>query len=99
MPRGRRGRPRRFSMSASTIDGPAELAVPGTHDFVLGLLRRFVEPPGRALDLGAGTGAFANRLTQWGFDCLAVDADRGLYQGAARFCHADLDDCAFASRL
>lgn len=68
-----------------------ELAVPGTHDFVLALVCHHVSPPGRILDLGAGTGALAERLHALGFDLLAVDNDDDLYVASTPFRHVDLN--------
>jgi len=47
---------------------------PGLHDFLAQkVLPRYVTPGGRAVDLGAGSGALAVRLRSMGLDVLAVD--------------------------
>jgi len=48
----------------------------GLHEFVVGdVLPAFLKPGARALDLGAGSGAFATRLQSAGCDVMAVDRD------------------------
>ncbi|MGH9687632.1 MAG: class I SAM-dependent methyltransferase [Candidatus Acidiferrales bacterium] len=49
-------------------------ALPGTHELVVAAALRHVAPGGRALDLGAGTGALAERLQVAGFRVTAADA-------------------------
>lgn len=48
-------------------------AIPGTHELVVEIALRFVAPGGRALDLGAGSGALAERLKNAGFQVMAAD--------------------------
>jgi SAM-dependent methyltransferase len=63
------------------------------------MLRRYLRPPARVIDLGAGEGAFTARLVRDGFTVVPVDVD------ASRFCVsgiplevADLNE-PFADRL
>lgn len=68
-----------------------ERTVPGLHDHVY---RHVVPLPGgggRALDLGAGSGAFATRLRAGGYDVLAVDRSDGAAGAGVPFAAADLD--------
>ncbi len=46
-----------------------------THDLCWGLCRQFIESPAKALDLGAGHGAFSRRLLDAGYDVTACDFD------------------------
>jgi SAM-dependent methyltransferase len=43
-----------------------------------------LEPGGRVLDAGCGTGRVAARLAELGFDCVAVDADASMLAVARR---------------
>jgi SAM-dependent methyltransferase len=49
-------------------------AVPGTHEMVIASALRHAPSGGRALDLGAGSGALAERLQAAGFRVTAADA-------------------------
>lgn len=53
----------------------AEKAKPGLHNAAFEVLRRFCPPPGRVLDLGAGTGSWTCRLTGTGYTVTPVDRD------------------------
>jgi protein-L-isoaspartate O-methyltransferase len=44
-------------------------------------------PPGRVLDIGAGTGRDAAWLVSLGFDVVAVEPVTGLLQAGYRLCH------------
>jgi SAM-dependent methyltransferase len=59
----------------SLAPGLAEKAPPGLHAAAFEVLGRFARSGGRVLDLGAGTGAWANRLMQHGYAVTAVDRD------------------------
>lgn len=48
----------------------------GTHEAVLGLVRRFLPEPGVVADLAAGEGAFSVRLRDLGHRVEAIDASR-----------------------
>ena len=56
----------------------SELAAFGLHERVLAIIRDL--PRGTALDLGAGEGAFAQRLHALGYDVVACDVDADLYK-------------------
>jgi 2-polyprenyl-3-methyl-5-hydroxy-6-metoxy-1,4-benzoquinol methylase len=58
----------------------SELAAFGLHERILGIVSSL--PKGRALDLGAGDGAFAQRLHALGYDAVACDIDAGLYKAS-----------------
>ncbi len=73
-------------------------ALPGTHELVVDLARRYTRPPGLALDLGAGSGALAERLQAFGFDVWAVDITDGP-KGKLRFIQLDLNDSQFHLKL
>jgi SAM-dependent methyltransferase len=51
----------------------AERTVEGLHDFVAETLARYAPIPGTAIDLGAGSGAFASRLAALGWDVTCVE--------------------------
>jgi 2-polyprenyl-3-methyl-5-hydroxy-6-metoxy-1,4-benzoquinol methylase len=72
-----------------------ERATPGLHDRAESLLSSF--PPGRALDLGAGTGAFAERLRSQGWEVVASDLLPEGYRGSSPFVSADLDQPGWES--
>ena len=57
-------------------DELVERAIPGLHDSVFVLLKRLAPVPREVLDLGAGTGAWAARLTSAGYRVTAVDVDQ-----------------------
>jgi SAM-dependent methyltransferase len=77
-----------------------ERATPGLHDFLCThILPRYVRPGGRAVDLGAGSGALAVRLRKMGMDVLAVDMDEAVFQADVPFLQLDLNEEGFARRL
>jgi SAM-dependent methyltransferase len=91
-PRG--GRP---PSSEAPLD---ELAVPGLHRHLATTVVPAAAPQGRrAVDLGAGSGAFATRLLDAGFDVLACDADPEAFRARVPFRRVDLDDARFADAL
>jgi 2-polyprenyl-3-methyl-5-hydroxy-6-metoxy-1,4-benzoquinol methylase len=49
--------------------------LPGTHEQASTLLKRHLPPPARVLDLGGGTGAFASRLRDEGYEVTLADLD------------------------
>ncbi|MGI8984560.1 MAG: class I SAM-dependent methyltransferase, partial [Acidimicrobiales bacterium] len=70
-----------------------EMTLPGLHDF---LAREIVPPRGagggrRAIDLGGGSGAWATRLTEAGYETVAVDRNADAFRGDGRFIAADLN--------
>lgn len=76
--------------SVSTL---AEIATPGLHEEVYSHLQSILEfPEGPVLDLGAGTGAWSDRLLQHGWKPVeALDQNPMQFRGNARFVQGDLD--------
>jgi SAM-dependent methyltransferase len=78
----------------------ATYAPPGLHDFVMEhVLPRFFCPGERAVDLGAGTGAFAVRLRDVGWDVLAADIYVDGFAADVPVVQVDLNRPDFASQL
>lgn len=72
----------------------------GLHDYVMEhVLPRFVRPCGRAVDLGAGTGAFALRLREAGWDVLAADIYAEGFEGNVPLAQVNFNQPDFASQL
>lgn len=71
-----------------------ERTTPGLHDRLVTLLPPVAPPANRALDLGAGTGAFARRLAMLGWRVEAADADADVFAASIRFHRVDLDGAA-----
>ncbi len=69
----------------------AELAYPGLHEQVIGIVPRPFGN-GKAIDLGAGTGAFAERLAGLGWNAEAADVSPGPYLASIPFRQLDLND-------
>jgi 2-polyprenyl-3-methyl-5-hydroxy-6-metoxy-1,4-benzoquinol methylase len=65
-------------MSAPLVERTA----PGLHQHVMPLLLRIAPPPATVLDLGAGTGAWAERLVEYGYLATAVERDRSSFAAA-----------------
>lgn len=76
-----------------------ERAAPGLHDAVSVVLRDLNQTPGRACDLGCGSGAWAQRLLVCGYEVTACDLDETQYRGDAHFVKTDLNDPRFAHEL
>jgi len=77
-----------------------ERTVGGLHDFLLErVLPQYARPGGRAIDLGAGSGALAVQLQSFGLDVLACDLDREGYRAPSKFVGLDLNDVAFGTTL
>lgn len=76
----------------------AERTVPGLHDFVFASVIEGMER-GKVLDLGAGTGAFAQRLAGAGFDVTAVDRDGIGFEADVDFRTVDLGVAGWESEL
>jgi 2-polyprenyl-3-methyl-5-hydroxy-6-metoxy-1,4-benzoquinol methylase len=53
----------------------------------------------KAVDLGAWSGAFAVQLKNAGYDVLAVDRDKGMYEADLPFTATDLNDPDFACKI
>lgn len=77
-----------------------ERTLPGLHDFLAArVLPVFASRPGRCIDLGAGTGAFASRLQSWGWDVTAVERDTAGFEAELPVEAADLDEGGLAERF
>ena len=76
-----------------TIEGGLEeRTIPGLHEALFHLLVRLRRAPASVLDLGAGTGAWANRLVAAGYKVTALErADCG-YAGSAPLVEGDLNE-------
>lgn len=72
----------------------------GLHEFVgEKVLARYARPGVRAIDLGAGPGAMAERLQHFGCEVLAVDRSAEEYEFTAPHSVLDLDLGDFATKL
>ena len=69
-------------------------ALPGTHERVIETALRFVVTGASALDLGAGSGALAERLQAAGFKVTAVDIGN-YFELGTEFVQLDLNDPNF----
>jgi len=77
-----------------------EKTIAGLHDFVIKeALQPFSPSGGRAIDLGAGSGALALRLRSLGWDVQAADINASQYQADVPFVRVDLNEPDFAARL
>jgi SAM-dependent methyltransferase len=73
-------------------------AIPGTHELVVETALRYVSPGGRALDLGAGSGALAERLQKAGFRVTAADLGNS-FELDTPFVQLDFNDPEFDRKL
>ena len=72
----------------------------GLHDFVVSeVLKPFVQPGKRAVDLGAGPGAMTQALETLGYDVIAADKFKEGYQARPRHIEIDFDQPDFASQI
>ncbi len=73
-----------------------EHTISGLHDFLDPMLKRYAIPGGRAIDLGAGSGALAVRLRDLGYDAIAVDVNAERYKADIPFIQMNLNnlDCS-----
>ena len=69
-------------------------AVPGTHELVVATALRHTPHGGRALDLGAGSGALTERLQGAGFHVTAADVTN-YFELDSEFLQIDLNDPTF----
>ena len=77
-----------------------ERTIGGLHDFLMTtVLPRYAIRRGRAVDLGAGSGALAVRLRELDFDVLAVDVNAERFRADVPFVQLDLDQLDFVSPL
>ena len=70
----------------------AERTSPGLHAVVFETLTRLRPAPARVLDLGAGTGAWANRLLEAGYEVTALERPNGGYAGSAPLVLGNLNE-------
>jgi SAM-dependent methyltransferase len=68
-----------------------ERAIPGLHEAAFATLYRQRPPPASVIDLGAGSGAWANRLSKSGYSVTAVERDGKQYRGSAPLVIANLN--------
>ena len=73
--------------------------IPGTHDLVAEYASRNLPKGGRALDLGAWSGALAERLQGAGFEVLAADIDDRAFRARVQFLPLDLNQMDFYRRV
>jgi 2-polyprenyl-3-methyl-5-hydroxy-6-metoxy-1,4-benzoquinol methylase len=69
------------------------------HDEIAATVTSLVGSPALILDYGAGEGALSERLTDLGFDVLAVDIDREHYRAAAPIEQLDFNDGAAVAQF
>jgi 2-polyprenyl-3-methyl-5-hydroxy-6-metoxy-1,4-benzoquinol methylase len=73
-------------------------ALPGTHERVVETALRYATPGVRALDLGAGSGALAERLLTVGFQVISADISN-CFELETEFVEIDFNDPKFDERL
>jgi len=73
-------------------------ALPGTHELIVETALRYVSPSGRALELGAGSGALTERIQAAGFQVTAADI-KNYFELNSEFVELDFDDPSFDRRL
>jgi SAM-dependent methyltransferase len=77
-----------------------ERTIAGLHDFVWeSVLVPYCRAGGRAVDLGAGSGALAVRLRRLGLDVVAADRNPEGYKADVPFVRLDLNDPEFPRKL
>lgn len=76
-----------------------ERAIPGLHEFILEYAIRNVKTQGRVLDLGAWSGAMAERLKNAGFQMVAADVQKEAFKAPVEFVQVDLNEPDFHKRL
>lgn len=85
-------RPARLPPVSEAMSLP-EITIAGMHEAVIDPFLAHVRPPARVVDLGAGAGAWADRLVKVGFEVVGVDRARDRFGCAnAKFVAADLND-------
>jgi SAM-dependent methyltransferase len=73
-----------------------ERTISGLHDFLGPILKRYAIPGGRAIDLGAGSGALAVRLRDLGYEVIALDMNSEKYKADIPFIHLNLNNPNFS---
>lgn len=74
-----------------------ERTIGGVHDFLDPVLKRYALRGGRAVDLGAGSGALAVRLRELGFEVIAVDINSDRFKANIPFVQLNLNNSDFCS--
>jgi SAM-dependent methyltransferase len=84
----------------SAQSDPGTTTAPGLHEFLVQrIFPRYFCAAGRALDLGAGSGALAMRLREAGWDVLAADLNVAEYKASLPFVQLDFNRQDFSSEL
>jgi len=78
--------------------GRAERALPGTHERVVETALQHAAPGVRSLDLGAGSGALAERLLRAGYQVTSADV-ANYFELETEFVEIDFNDPNFDKRL
>lgn len=73
-----------------------ERTISGLHDFLDPILKRYALRGGRAIDLGAGSGALAVRLRDMGYEVIAVDMNSERYKADIPFIQLNLNNPDFS---
>jgi len=73
-----------------------ERTISGLHDFLDPILKRYAIPGGRAIDLGAGSGALTVRLCDMGYEVIAVDTNSERYKADIPFIQLNLNNPDFS---
>jgi 2-polyprenyl-3-methyl-5-hydroxy-6-metoxy-1,4-benzoquinol methylase len=73
-----------------------ERTISGLHDFLDPILKRYAIPGGRAIDLGAGSGALTVRLRDLGYEVIAVDMNSERYKADIPFIQLNLNNPDFS---
>jgi len=69
-----------------------EHTIRGLHGFLDSILKRYALRGGRAIDLGAGSGALAVRLRELGFEVIAVDVSNERFKADIPFVQMNLNN-------
>jgi 2-polyprenyl-3-methyl-5-hydroxy-6-metoxy-1,4-benzoquinol methylase len=76
-----------------------ERTIPCLHEVILDYAIRHVRPQGHVLDLGAWSGAMAQRLQNAGFQTVAADIQKEAFKAAVDFVEIDLNEPEFHKRF
>ena len=72
----------------------------GLHDFVVEtVFQRLESRGGKAVDLGAGSGLFAKRMKELGWNAMGADKNVDAFKAALPFQEIDLNDREFSKQL
>src|SRR4030042_3755897 len=73
-----------------------ERTISGLHDVLDPILKRYSLRGGRAIDLGAGSGALSLRLRDLGYEVIAVDMNSERYKADIPFIQLNLNNPDFS---